>query len=408
MRRGFLMNARSLSISALLDQVDVFPDSAIELDRSPPPSVFQPLNVTETYEEHLKKKKAENDARTNSFIPLPRDVSLEILRFAICRNDKFPTLSPCDWNTLRTLMLVSKRASQLMTLIIEEVNTSFVPTIPVPALVCATSPASALRMKKTAIHEQIIPYSYFHAQNDRWVCTSDGRCFNMRGDTVCQSWHDNIINITRAHGIMNQTVDKRPAIVSRLLHERNNVVWCSVTDSIAEAGVGSSSAFLTASGWLYYVISSDKHKVYVWKLDFREKAYRVMINLDGGIVWSHPKTIITDDQRYNNPPIITYSSEVYMWGFVENPNLNTMHMSPLIRLTGFDKEGLVDVFEDPDNVNYAVDFSNNHKVIFQCLDASSPSGKKEIKITRAQLTAAALQSTFTDEELAAMSQLMGI
>lgn len=349
---------------------------------------------------HLKQKE-ENEARANSFIPLPDEIGLEVLRVALRRNDVYPTLHPCDWKTLRALMLVSKHTTRLLDIAIAEINDRWVlpwePITPPTVAPKYESVLKTLQKKKEAacvIGSLELP-SY-------WRCTSDGRClFQVYQQTKTSWWESITINI-RTNGVENCSRPNARAIYAdRVRYEQNNVVSCSTTSDAISV--------LTASGLLCYVVHKYRPNVYLWEPEFKQKPYRVVLNRDGGIAWSRPKKTVTRGKRYNEPDIISYTSEVYMWSHIDNNDLTGLRMSPLIRLRGFDKEGLIDVFDDPDNAHYTGDDpANNYRVIFQCFDPLGPSGKKDIKITQAELVATTLTSTFTDDEIAAMARLMGL
>lgn len=407
MRRGFLLDERSLSplgvpsnqvMGALLD---VMGD---DLFNQPPPAHFVPLREEDRQMQEAKRliQKAENEARTNSFIPLPDEIGLEVLRFALRRNDVYPTLHPCDWKTLYALMRVSKHTARILDIAIAEINDRWVlpwekiqPVIPTPEP--EYKPAlKELHRKKVATYGTIVS----HSRGTYWLSTSDGRCEFVSSLISKQSWHERMLNEIRRSGVANSAGPAMyRAFATRVHHERNNVVSCSVSDN--------AFSILTASGMLCHLTSIDgKSLIYIWEPEFKQKPYRVVLNRDGGIAWSRPKKIVTKGKRYNDPDIVNYSSEVYMWSHIDNNDLTGLRMSPLIRLKGFDSEGVIDVFDDPDNAHYSGDDpANNYRVIFQCLDSS---GKKDIKITQAELAATTLTSTFTDDEIAAMARLMGL
>jgi len=422
MRRGFLLDERSLSplampsnqvIGALLDVMgDAYAESSANLfgqREQRPPAHFVPF--TEEGKRRLESlnliQKAENEARANSFIPLPDEIGLEVLRFALRRNETYPTLHPCDWKTLYALMRVSKHTARILDIAIAEINDRWVlPWESIVPLTPSAAPRSEpaltqLHQKKIATYSVIVSKVY----GTHWRCTSDGRCeFITATSTIkANSWHHIMLSAAHRAGIAKCTDPKKTQILtSRIHHERNYVVSCSV--------LGESFSVLTASGLIYYITNNDhKSLMYVWEPEFKQKPYRVVLNRDGGIAWSRPKKTVTRGKRYNDPDIINYTSEVYMWSHIDNNDLTGLRMSPLIRLRGFDTEGLIDVFDDPDNAHYTGDDpANNYKVVFQCLDASAPTGKKDIKITQAELAATTLTSTFTDDEIAAMARLMGL
>lgn len=419
MRRGFLLDERSLSplavpnnqvIGALLDVMgDTYAESSVNLfgqRGQPPPAHFVPLRQEDREMQEAKRliQKAENEARTNSFIPLPDEIGLEVLRFALRRNDIYPTLHPCDWKTLGVLMRVSKHTARILDIAIAEINDHWV--LPWESIVPLT-PSAALQGEPAlkGLHRKKIATHGVEASRIRgtyWRCTSDGRC-EFNASITTKSWHQIMMNSAQRVGIENCTDLKKNSILTkRIFHERNYVVSCS---SLEE-----SFSVLTASGLLCHLTSIDgKSLLYVWEPEFKQKPYRVVVNRDGGVAWSRPKKIVTKGKRYNDPDIISYTSEVYMWSHIDNNDLTGLRMSPLIRLRGFDTEGLIDVFDDPDNADYTGDDpANNYRVVFQCLDASSPTGKKDIKITQAELAATTLTSTFTDDEIAAMARLMGL
>lgn len=398
-------------MGALLDVMgDSYAGSGVNLFNQrgqPPPTHFVPLSEEDRQMQEAKRliQKEENEARTNSFIPLPDEIGLEVLRFALRRNDTYPTLHPCDWKTLYALMRVSKHTARILDVAIAEINDRWVlpwEKIPLPVSVVVPSYVPSIKelhRKKVATYGTVVS----HSRGTYWLSTSDGRCEFEAPTVPRQSWHETMLNEIRRSGVANSGGPAMyRAFATRVHHERNYVVSCS---SLEEA-----FSILTASGMLCHLTCIDgKSLLYIWEPKFKQKPYRVVVNRDGGIAWSRPKKIVTKGKRYNDPEIVSYSSEVYMWSHIDNNDLTGLRMSPLIRLGGFDKEGLIDVFDDPDNAYYTGDDpANNYKVVFQCLDASSPSGKKDIKITQAELATATLTSTFSDEELAVMARLMGL